>query len=172
MIAKSWLRFEWALAAVPEVSGNPHPPMALCPPQPGEESEVLSVMGKAVALDSSLGDAGRSLQVFFTELAPRMWKNKNRQMLAIYHGERMIGASVFLPEADAPYQLLSGPCVLSEYGGRGLGTWLLQETLWRLREAGLTTAAGVCKEHGTLAKYVYPKFGGVSCFIEHTVPTD
>jgi GNAT superfamily N-acetyltransferase len=172
MIAKSWLRFEWALAAVPEVSGNPHSPMALCPPQPGEEGEVLSVMSKAVALDSSLGDAGRSLQVFFTELAPRLWKSKNRQMLAIYHGERMIGASIFLPEADAPYQLLSGPCVLSEYGSRGLGTWLLQETLWRLREAGLTSTSGVCKEHSTLAKYVYPKFGGVSHSIEHTVPTD
>lgn len=172
MIAKSWLRFEWNLAGVPAVQGNPHAPLAMCPPQAGEEAEVLNVMGKAAALDSSLGDAGRSLQIYFTELAPRLWKNKNRQILSIYHGERMIGASVFLPDAEAPYQLLSGPCVLTEYGGRGLGTWLLQETLLQLREAGLSTAAGVCKEFSTLAKYIYPKFGGVGRPVEFSVPTD
>lgn len=172
MISKSWLRFEWSLAEVPDVQGNPHSPLALCPPQPDEEGEVLSVMGKAVALDSSLGEAGRSLNIFFTELATRLWKNKSRKTLAIYHGERMIGASIFLPDEEAPFQLLSGPCILAEYGSRGLGTWLLQETLCNLRDAGLTRAAAVCKEHSVLAKYLYPKFGGVCQPVEFTIPTD
>lgn len=172
MISKSWLRFQWALDQIPSLDENPHAPLVLRPPDPDEDAEVLSVMGKAVALDSSLGDAGRSLQVFFTELAARLWKSKNRRTLSIYHGERMIGTSIFLPEEEAPYQLLSGPCILSEYGSRGLGTWLLQETLLQLREAGLTTAQAVCKEHSVLAKYLYPKFGGRADPVEFQIPAE
>jgi hypothetical protein len=82
--------------------------------------------------------------------------------MAVFHGERIVAASVFLVNEDADFQLASGPCVLSEYRSRHVGAWLLQATLYELQEQGLKHATGVCKQHSVLAKYLYPKFGSTA----------
>jgi GNAT superfamily N-acetyltransferase len=162
MISKPWLRFKWALSGIPEPEQSQIPPITIRPALPEEERDVIDVLAKSTSLDSSLGDAARLLQHYFTELAPRLWKNKERRSLAAFHGDRVIGASVYLTAADEPIHLASGPCVLSEYRNRGIGKALLHATLYDLKECGLSEASGVCREHSVLAKYVYPKFGGIS----------
>jgi GNAT superfamily N-acetyltransferase len=162
MQTKNWLKFTWELGKIEEPEDAPFLPLQRRPAQAEEEPEVLDVLAKSTALDSSLGEAGRSLQHYFTALAPRLFRNKEHRSIAIFHGDRIIGASVFLTGKEEDYHLASGPCVLSEYRSRGLGAWLLQSTLWDLQEAGLTSVSGVCKQHSVLAKYLYPKFGGVA----------
>jgi len=68
-------------------------------------------------------------------------------------------------DVEADSNLVSGPCVLSEYCNRGLGTALLHATLVQFREAGLERVVAITKENTTACKFVYPKFGsdGASC---------
>jgi hypothetical protein len=160
MQTKSWIKYTWQLGAIPEPEDTSHLPIQRRIVEADEEAEVIDVLSKSTALDSSLGDAGRILQHYFTALAPRLWKSKDHRSLAVFDGDRIVGASVYLTNADADFHLASGPCVLSEYRSRHLGAWLLQSTLFDLQEHGLKTASGVCKQHSVLAKYLYPKFGG------------
>jgi GNAT superfamily N-acetyltransferase len=162
MQTKTWLKFTWELGAIEEPNDEPFLPLQRRIAQAEEEPEVVDVLAKSTGLDSSLGEAGRALQHYFTALAPRVFRQKQHQSMAIFHGERIIGASVYLTSAEEDYHLASGPCVLSEYRSRGLGSWLLQSSLWELQELGLQKVSGVCKQHSVLAKYLYPKFGGVS----------
>jgi hypothetical protein len=160
MQTKSWIKFTWQLGSIPEPEDNSHLPIQCRIANPDEEAEVIDVLSKSTALDSSLGDAGRILQHYFSALAPRLWKSKDHRSLAVFDGERIVGASVYLTNPEADFHLASGPCVLSEYRSRHLGAWLLQATLFDLQEQGLKQATGVCKQHSVLAKYLYPKFGG------------
>jgi GNAT superfamily N-acetyltransferase len=169
MISKSWLRFTRALSGIPEPEPSQIRPITIRPASPEEERDVIDVLAKSTSLDSSLGDAARLLQHYFTELAPRLWKNKERCSLAAFHGDRVIGASVYLTAADEVFHLASGPCVVSEYRNRGIGKALLQATLYDLQECGLSEVSGVCREHSVLAKYLYPKFGGVAERIDFTL---
>ena len=160
------MKFTWALGNIPEPDPTPYLPLLQRIAAPEEESEVIDVLAKSAGLDSSLGDAGRSLQHFFVELAPRLWRQQQHRSLAVFHGERIIGASVFMVQEEGPFQLASGPCVLSEYRSRGLGSWLLQSSLFELQNEGLKSVSGICKKYSVLAKYLYPKFGGVSVACE------
>lgn len=159
---KTWLKFTWRLGGIGELAEGALGGFVLRAALAEEEGRVLEVLAKSTALDSSLGEGGRILQQYFAELAPRIWRQKRRESLVVLHGERVIGASVFFLDAGEPYQLASGPCVLSEYRNRGLGTALLQATLLELQRVGMEVAHGICRQHSTLAKYLYPKFGGVS----------
>jgi ribosomal protein S18 acetylase RimI-like enzyme len=49
-----------------------------------------------------------------------------------------------------------------EYRNRGFGTRLLEQTLTRLRDSGLTQATGVAKENLPVSKFLYPKFNARS----------
>ena len=88
--------------------------------------------------------------------------------LVLTHGPRIIAASVLNTEVDADSHLVSGPCVLSEYCNRGLGTALLHASLLQLREAGLTKAAAITKENTAAGKFVYRKFGAESASCEYS----
>jgi GNAT superfamily N-acetyltransferase len=55
--------------------------------------------------------------------------------MVVRHGSRIIGVSVLDTRGDAPNHLTTGPCVLQEYRGRGLGSALLRASLAGLREA-------------------------------------
>ena len=78
--------------------------------------------------------------------------------LVLTHGTRIIAASALNVNDDAPSHLISGPCVLSEYRSRGIGTALLHESLEHLKAAGLATAFGVSKENVPASRFIYPKF--------------
>ena len=54
-----------------------------------------------------------------------------------------------------------GVCVLNEYRCRGLGTFILHESLRRLKERGLEEARVVTRKGLPADRYLYPKFGGL-----------
>lgn len=83
------------------------------------------------------------------------------ECLFILHGNRVIGASVYTPEAgDEGIHLISGPCVLIEYRSRGLGGSLLGATLDALRARGVGEATGRTRPNSSAAKFLATKFGG------------
>ena len=80
--------------------------------------------------------------------------------LALRHGVRIIGAAVVSQSPDAEVHLAPGPCIAMEYRNRGFGTRLLEQSLMRLREAGLSEAFGIAKENAPVTKFLYTKFNG------------
>ena len=80
--------------------------------------------------------------------------------LAIKHGTRIIGASAIRDAADKLSNMPLGISVLNEYRCRGLGTFLLYESLRRLHDRGLDEARVVTKKGVPADRYLYPKFGG------------
>ena len=80
--------------------------------------------------------------------------------IAIKHGARIIAASAIRDSGDKVSNLPLGVCVLNEYRCRGLGTYLLHESLRRLRDRGLKEARVVTRKGLPADRYLYPKFGG------------
>jgi ribosomal protein S18 acetylase RimI-like enzyme len=80
--------------------------------------------------------------------------------VAIKHGARIIGAAAIRDAGDKVSNLPLGVCVLNEYRCRGLGTFLLHESLRRLKERGLEEVRLVTRKGLPADRYLYPKFGG------------
>jgi GNAT superfamily N-acetyltransferase len=89
--------------------------------------------------------------------------------VAIKHGARVIATSAIRDSGDKISNLPLGICVLNEYRCRGLGTYLLYESLRRLRDRGLEEARLVTKKGLPADRYLYPKFGGQRAVLS-TVP--
>lgn len=82
------------------------------------------------------------------------------EFLVLRHGSRIIAASALIDDPAADTQLASGVCVMDEYRNRGLGAFLLYESLTKLKASGLKSAAVVTRVGVTAERYLYGKFGG------------
>jgi GNAT superfamily N-acetyltransferase len=157
-----WKRFTWNLTNLPPLA-NPLPDQYVVRPAARDEAKLVShVVFTTLTLDSVWCD---TLKLFRDRLAASIDQAFAREpaaALVIMHGQRIIAASVVSTESDAETNLISGPCVLAEYGNRGLGTALLHHTLDLLRSSGLERATAVTKDNVPACKFVYPKFGSTS----------
>ena len=157
-----WKRFTWDLTKLPPLE-NPLPAQFVFRDAAREEARLVhNVIMTSFALDSAWSDA---MNLFRDRLEMQMdlaFQRESVPASVITHGARIIAASVISTEIDGDSNLVSGPCVLSEYCSRGLGTALLHQSLQQLRKAGLDRAAGITKENVTACKFVYPKFGSTS----------
>jgi hypothetical protein len=90
----------------------------------------------------------------------RAFASPTCSILALRHGLRIIGAAVISHDSGAEIHLTPGPCISMEYRNRGFGTRLLEQSLSKLREAGVKEAFGVAKENAPVSKFLYPKFNG------------
>ena len=165
-----WKRFTWNLTALPPLA-HPLPDQYIVRPAARDDARLVShVVFTALTLDSAWAD---TLQLFREKLAASIdlaFAREAAPALVIMHGPRIIAASVISTEPGAEAHLLSGPCVLVEYGNRGLGTALLHHTLTLLRSTGLDHATAVTKENAPACKFVYPKFGSTSADCDFAQP--
>ena len=165
-----WKRFTWNLAALPPLA-HPLPDPYIVRPAARDEARLVShVVFTALTLDSAWCD---TLQLFRDRLAAlidQAFAREAAPALVIMHGPRIIAASVISTEPDAETHLISGPCVLVEYGNRGLGTALLHHTLGLLQSSSLTHASAVTKDNSPACKFVYPKFGSASTDCDFAQP--
>jgi hypothetical protein len=154
-----WKRFTWDLTKLPPLE-NKLPAQFTFREASREEGKVVcAAVMTAFSLDSAWSDA---LKVFRERLEQQLdlaFQRESIPAIVVTHGVRIIAASVISTEIDAESHLVSGPCVLSEYCNRGLGTALLHQSLRLLRNGGLDQASAVTKENVPACKFVYPKFG-------------
>src|SRR5258708_6404536 len=156
-----WKRFTWDLNKLPPHE-NKLPLHYLFRPAAREEAKaVQNVIFTAFSLDSAWSDVLKEFRERLELQLDLAFTRESIPGLVITHGPRIIAASVISTEVDSDSHLVSGPCVLSEYCNRGLGTALLHETLLQLRAAGLERAAAVTKENTAACKFVFPKFDSV-----------
>ncbi len=159
----TWQRFTWDLAKVPSAKDVISPPYQLRPATTEEQDTVQKVTASAFSMDSGWGNLQKQfVERIRKQVATAFEKDAKNQCLVLLHGSRIIGSSVLGLEEGTAGHLLTGPCILHEYRSRGLGSQLLHASLLALLGAGFKKAFGITREKATTARFIYPKFGGVS----------
>jgi predicted N-acetyltransferase YhbS len=162
-----WRRFTWDLLKLPPLE-NRLPAYFTFREATREESKVVRAMiMTSFALDSAWSDA---LKVFSERMENQIeatFQRESSPAIVVTHGVRVIAASVLSTEMEAESHLVSGPCVLSEYCNRGIGTALLHHSLRNLRQAGFERVLGITKQNVPACKFVYPKFGSASAAYDY-----
>ncbi len=161
-----WKRFTWDLTKLP-TSETPLPAhYSVRPAAREEQKRVREVIFSAFSQDTAWSDAIALFKDGLDAQIDAAFQRESAPAMMICHGQRIIAASALTTEADAENHLLSGPCVLTEYRSRGIGSALLYHSLKQLQAGGLSRAFGVCKETVATSKFVYPKFGSTSAAFE------
>ncbi len=156
-----WNRFTWDLANLPEEGSLLPAHYHIRPATKDEEKTVRAVIASSFALDMNWSDTLKIMKDWLGERLDEVFERKVAPCLVVTHGNRVIGASPLDPSPEADSHLISGPCILSEYRNRGIGTELLFQSLNALRDAGFEKAHAVTKNNVPVAKFVYTKFNSV-----------
>ena len=160
MTTLSWLRFEWDLGKIPAEELDVLSPFVLRRAENDERDAVQKVVTNSFSTDTGWSDIQRMFGGIIVRNVHAGFETDPPNGVVIQHGSRVIAASILNPRESAESHLTTGPCVLQEYRGRGLGTALFRASLAALREAGLARAYGVTRDKSAAARFVYPKFGG------------
>lgn len=160
MARVEWLRFRWNLSKpliVPPVA-----PYQVRAALKEEENLCSEVIRTSLVNEPSWSDLLPSLDPLLQEALKAGFRAPEPPCLVLLHGSRVIGVSLLDPDPAARSHLFSGPCVLPEYRNRGLGSLLLGRSLEHLRAIGLPEAAALTRTRSIAARFIYPRFGGVS----------
>ncbi len=157
-----WKRFAWDLSKLPAFESRLPSAFNIRAASRDEEKTVHQVIFTAFGLDTAWGDSIRMVREYIEAHLAASFAHRAVPCLVLTHGTRIIAASALNVNDDAQSHLISGPCVLSEYRSRGIGTTLLHESLEHLKGAGLATAYGISKENVPASRFIYPKFGSTN----------
>ncbi len=154
-----WVQYSWDLARlpaeVPKLASRYTVEAATL-----EDKDLLqAAISRSVSMEPTWSDDMAARVKLADEIINIAFPAGEAAFVAIKHGARIIAASAIREAADKVSNLPLGVCVLNEYRCRGLGTFLLYESLRRLRERGLDTARLVTKKGLPSDRYLYPKFG-------------
>jgi hypothetical protein len=166
----NWVRFTWDLNEMPATPVDLPNHYQISPASKENEKEVRKVLSCSFLLDPAWNPAIGEVMHTLQSWLDRAFIAQENTCLALRHGNRIIGASVLCLDPDAENHFAPGPCILMEYRNRGFGTRLLQASLKLMRDAGLTKATGIARELSPVAKFLYPKYHGVSAPANTTVP--
>lgn len=162
MKLSNWIRFTWDLGQLP-VFENPLPEhYEIGTATAEDEMELRKIISSSFVLDPMWSPDLQEVTEKIEAWLESAFASPHCIILALRHGTRIIGASVLSTKPDADMHLIPGPCISTEYRNRGFGTRLLEQALTRLRESGLSQAAGVAKESVPVSKFLYPKFNATS----------
>lgn len=166
----NWVRFTWDLNGMSSTPVDLPPHYQIAPANKDEEKVVRMVLSRSFLLDPAwnpaIGEVMHSLQAWLD----RAFIAEENTCLALRHGSRIIGASILCLDSHTENNFAPGPCITMEYRNRGFGTRLLQASLQRLRDSGLSQATGIARELSPVAKFLYPKYNGVAAPAKITVP--
>jgi predicted GNAT family acetyltransferase len=157
-----WKRFIWDLTKIPPFEKKLPSHFAFREAARDEGKPIFGMVLTSFTLDSEWSDVLNSFRDRLEMQIDLAFQRESTAAIVVTHGTRVIAASVLSTEIDGESNLVSGPCVLSEYGNRGIGSALLYCSLQQLKKAGLDRAAGITKENVAACKFVYPKFGSAS----------
>lgn len=161
-----WVNFVWDLAEteLPAITAPRQYRLSVVKAEVREQ--LQQVIEKSFALDPSWNAVLHMIDAQVKSSIAAAFDSESATWLALQHGTRIVGGTLFMTDPDAPAQLVPGPCILTEYRNRGLGTFLLSSALRHLREAGITRACARTREGSPAARFLYPKFGGRSSLVE------
>lgn len=161
----SWICFEWKTGSLPN-DGVSFEPLAIRAAEKSEQESVAKAIKSAFSMDSVWGDVSRPLAEKIAVDIEAAFLLPEPSCVVLAHGSRVIGASVLDGNPDSTNHLSSGPCILHEYRNRGLASGLLAASLAFLQKKEISVARGLTRANSITARFIYPKFGGVSHPIE------
>ena len=160
MNLSNWIRFSWDLTRLPAFDAQLPEHYEIGPATAEDEAELRKVISSSFILDPAWSPAMQEVMERIESWLQPAFTSPATTFLTLRHGARIIGAAVVSQSPDAEIHLAPGPCIAMEYRNRGFGTRLLEQSLTRLRDAGLNEAFGVAKENAPVTKFLYPKFNG------------
>ena len=158
----NWVRFTWDLTRLPPARLQLPEHYQIAPATRDDENQLRKVFSSAFLLDPTWNPAIDEVMLTIQWWLNRAFASGMSASLTLRHGSRIIGASILSIDPEADNHLAPGPCILMEYRNRGFGTWLLENSLQSLREAGFSSAIGIARENAPVARFLYTKFGGVA----------
>ena len=161
-MANDWQRFHWDLDTAPDSSRPAMAPFIFRAATAEDLAAVLKVVASALLMERAWTGPATEFSRDLEQRCEQAFEGPSPACMVVQHGARVIGASVLQLTEDAEFHLITGPCILHEYRSRGFGSALLQQSLERLRDEGLHRAAALARVNSTVARFVYPKFGGVA----------
>jgi hypothetical protein len=156
----NWIRFRWDLTQLPKFDVALPQHYEIGPVTAEQEAELRKIISSSFVLDPAWNPATQEVVEMIEPWLERAFTSRSTTCLALKHGTRIIGAAILSQAPEATVHLAPGPCVSLEYRNRGFGTRLLEQSLTRLREAGLKEAIGIAYENIPVTKFLYPKFKG------------
>jgi ribosomal protein S18 acetylase RimI-like enzyme len=158
----NWIRFRWDLTQLPAFDAELPEHYEIGTATAEDETELRKIISSSFVLDPTWNPATQDVMEAIEPWLVRAFASPATSCLALRHGLRIIGAAIVSQEPETDVHLAPGPCVSMEYRNRGFGTRLLEQSLTRLREAGLKEAIGIAHENAPVTKFLYPKFNGTS----------
>ncbi|MEY2559797.1 MAG: hypothetical protein QOG51_212 [Verrucomicrobiota bacterium] len=168
MNLSNWIRFRWDLSQLPQFDAALPEHYEIGPATAEDETELRKVISTSFVLDPSWNPATQEVMETIEPWLERAFASPANGCLALRHGLRIIGAAVIAQNPEAEIHLSPGPCVSMEYRNRGFGTRLLEQSLTKLRDAGLKEAIGIAHENAPVTKFLYTKFNSTASPYEPT----
>jgi GNAT superfamily N-acetyltransferase len=160
MMLSVWVQYTWDLKSLRAEAPKLAPSYIVESASLDDRALLLAAMSRSLSMEPAWSDDLGARLKLTDEIINTSFPAGEAAFVAIKHGARIIAASAIRDSGDKLSNLPLGVCVLNEYRCRGLGTYLLYESLRRLRERGLDTARLVTKKGLPADRYLYPKFGG------------
>ena len=154
-----WVQYTWNLKTLPAEAAKLPSRYTVEAATPEDRSLLLAAVTRSMSMEPAWSDDLAARVKLAEEIIQTGLPAGEVTFVAIKHGARIIGAAAIRDSGDKVSNLPLGVCVLNEYRCRGLGTFLLYESLRRLKERGLEEARLVTRKGLTADKYLYPKFG-------------
>ena len=161
MMLSSWVQFSWDLKNLPAEGPKLAPRYTIETASQEDRPLLIASITRSFSMESGWSDDLNARIKLTEEIVNTAFVAGEVAFIAVKHGARIIAASAIRDAADKVSNLPLGVSVLNEYRCRGLGSFLLFESLRRLRERGLDLARVVTKKNVPADRYLYPKFGGV-----------
>jgi len=155
-----WVQFTWNLKTLTAEAPKIDPRYVVEAATPDDRNLLLAAVSRSMSMEPAWSDDLAVRVKLAEEIIHTAFPAGEVSFVAIKHGQRIIGASCIRDAGDKVSNLPLGVCVLNEYRCRGLGTYLLHESLRRLKERGLDQARVVTRKGLPADKYLYRKFGG------------
>ncbi|MEY2494534.1 MAG: hypothetical protein QOJ45_1026 [Verrucomicrobiota bacterium] len=168
MNLSNWIRFRWDLSQLPQFDAALPEHYEIGPATAEDETELRKVISTSFVLDPSWNPATQEVMETIEPWLERAFASPANGCLALRHGLRIIGAAVIAQNPEAEVHLSPGPCVSMEYRNRGFGTRLLEQSLTKLRDAGLKEAIAIAHENAPVTKFLYTKFNSTASPYEPT----
>jgi predicted GNAT family acetyltransferase len=159
MKLSTWVQFTWNLktlpADVPKIDKRYNVEAATVE----DKNLLLAAVSRSVSMEPAWSDDMAARVKLAEDIIENAFPAGEVTFIAVKHGARIIATSAIRDAGDKISNLPVGVCVLNEYRCRGLGTFLLYESLRRLKERNLDEARLVTKKGLPADRFLYPKYG-------------
>jgi ribosomal protein S18 acetylase RimI-like enzyme len=155
---RCWVRYRWDLTQLP-VSLSPPATYNFRLATPAEAARLTEVVLAAYAAEPAWAPQLSTIAERMTQRIRETIGQANAAYLVVEQNDVVVGVSGVAETHWTDQQLLTGICVLPAHQRRGLGTFLLGESLRWLRERGLAQAQVYTEKDSMADRRLYSRFG-------------